>query len=315
MNSETTHSAEKQQIVNELHKPSRKNFNRRRTIIKGLDDLWQIDLAQLDQYSSFNRKFKYIMVVIDCFSKMVWAHALKSKNAVEVANGFKSILKSSSPRKPNNLQSDQGKEFFNKHFAELMKNHKINHYNTYSNKKASIVERVIRTLKENLFKYFSLNGSYKWIDILPQTIENYNNTKHRTTGMKPVDINKQNEQDVLPTYSFLKIANIPKFSLGDVVRISKEKYVFKKGYTPNWTTELFKIVKIRTTNPTTYHLTDMSGRPILGCFYEHELQKTNQSNIYLVEKVLRKRGKKVYVKWLGFDSSHNSWIDTINLYK
>lgn len=299
----------KEQVVNELHKPARKNFKRRRIIIKGLDDLWQADLAEMGNYAKENRNFKYILVVIDCFSKFVWAKPLKNKTGPEVTNAMDGIFKASK-RTCANLNTDQGSEFYNVHFKNLMRQHNINHYSTYTVKKAAIVERVIRTIKERLYKYFSLNGSYRWLDILASIVQEYNNRRHRTTDMKPCDINKNNEQQILnSTYSHIKFATPRRYKLGDIVRVSKNKHVFSKGYTPNWTTELFKIVKVRITNPTTYLLEDMQGVPISGCFYEDELQKTKNSNVYLVEKVLRKRGNKVYVKWLGFDKSHNSWIN------
>ncbi|KAJ8950050.1 hypothetical protein NQ314_008056 [Rhamnusium bicolor] len=209
---------------------------------------------------------------------------------------------------------DQGTEFYNVHFKNLMKKYKVNHYSTYSTKKAAIVERVIRTLKERLYKYFSLNGSYRWIDILSDIVKDYNNRWHRTIRMKPCDITKSNEKKILNSvYKHIKLATPRRYKVGDIVRISKNKHVFKKGYTPNWTTELFKIVKVRITNPTTYLLEDMQGTPISGGFYEEELQKTKNADVYLVEKVLRRRGKKVYVKWLGLDSSNNSWIDSDNI--
>lgn len=306
------HTKEKILLVNELHKPIRKNFKRRRTIIRGIDELWQSDLAQMDMYASSNNNFKYILVVIDSFSKYVWVKPLKTKLAVEVTDAFKAIL--SCGRTPVHLQTDQGKEFFNVHFNNLMKLYGVNHYNTYSCKKAAIAERVIRTIKERLFKYFSLNGTYRWIDILSEIIKNYNHTKHSTINMKPCDVNKDNESKVMvAAYNFIKIATGErKFKVGDIVRISKYKHIFEKGYTPNWTTELFKVAKVKITNPITYILEDMDGRPISGAFYTEELQKTAQHDVYLVEKVLRRRKDKVYVKWLGFDSTHNSWISLEN---
>lgn len=310
----TKHSKEKIQLANELHKPIRRNFKRRRTIVKGLDDLWQSDLGQLDQYGKYNKNFKYILVVIDCFSKFVWSKALKTKTAVEVTEAFESILKKANGRKPKNLQTDQGKEYYNTHFQSLMKKYNINHYSTFSITKAAICERVIRTLKEKLFKYFTLNGSYRWIDILPEIVRNYNNQRHSVIGIKPSQVTKYNEKSILnSTFKNLKVVGSRKFRKGDLVRISKAKHVFEKGYTPNYTTELFEIDKINITNPTTYLLKDLHSNPIKGCFYEAELQKTHQPDVYFVEKVLKKKGRKVYVKWLGFDNSHNSWIDDTNV--
>jgi Integrase core domain len=308
-----SHSKEKIQLVKELHKPARKNYKRRRTIIKGIDDLWQSDLCQLDGYAKDNKNYKFILVVIDCFSKFVWCKPLKSKSGEEVAHAFEDILKSQR-RRPLNLQTDQGREYFNVHFQKLMKQYCINHYNTYSHMKAAIAERVIRTLKERLFKYFSLNGTHKWFDVLPNIVQQYNDRKHRTTGVKPSSVNKKNEQQILKdSYTHIKMATgAQKFKINDVVRISKAKHVFEKGYVPNWTTELFKVVKVKLTNPITYLLEDLHEHPIKGCFYTEELQKAHDPDVYLVEKILRKKGDKVYVRWLGFNSDHDSWIDASN---
>ncbi|XP_071055718.1 uncharacterized protein [Onthophagus taurus] len=128
--------------------------------------------------------------------------------------------------------------------------------------------------------------------------------------MKPSEINSKSvEKTLLDTvYNHIKIAGSGKFRVGDTVRISKYKHVFDKGYLPNWTAELFKIVKVKITDPISYLLEDVRGQPIKGAFYDFELQRTAQPNVYLVEKVLKRKKDKLYVKRLGFDSSHNSWI-------
>lgn len=298
-------------VVDELYKPARKNFRRRRIIIKGLDDLWQIDLAEFTQYAKENKGYRFILVVIDCFSKYLWTRPLKSKSADEVSKAMADVLVK---RQPRNLQSDQGKEFYNTKFNQLMKKYNINHYSTYTVKKAAIAERVIRTLKEKLYKAFNIRGQYRWFDILQDITDAYNNTVHRTINMKPAEVTEKNENAVLKSsYSHVKQMQKIVFSVGDVVRISREKSVFEKGYTPRWSTELFKIVKVKLTNPTTYLLEDMLGNPISGCFYTEELQKTSHPDIYLVEKVLRRKGRKLYVKWLGLTKDHNSWIDSSDI--
>lgn len=222
-------------------------------------------------------------------------------------------------RIPKNLQTDHGTEFYNEKFKNIMIKHNINHYSTYSTKKASIVERFIRTLKGKLYKAFNLNGSYKWNNgLLNKKIQEYNNKDvHRTLGQPPVTIAHDNKINILRRYIELsrakKITKCKKFRVGDYVRISKQKACFDKSYTPNWSTELFKVIKIKETNPTTYLIEDLNGRPILGAFYSQELQKTKHHNIYLVEKVLKRRGNLVYVKWLGLPTSENSWINKTNV--
>ncbi|XP_049826256.1 intermembrane lipid transfer protein vps13F-like [Aethina tumida] len=185
------HHNDKIDLVNELHRPMRINFPRRQTVVKGLDDLWQSDLGILDKYAKYNRNYKYILVVIDCFSKYLWVEPLKSKTGTEVAKAFAKIL---TDRRPKNLQTDQGTEYFNSSFERLMKQHNINHYNTFISKKAAMAERVIRTIKEKLCKHFSLNGEYKWLDVIPKIVSDYNNTVHRTIKMRPSDVNKENEE-------------------------------------------------------------------------------------------------------------------------
>lgn len=303
-------SSVKQEIVHELHKPARRNFRRRRVIIKGLNDLWQADLVEMLPYKKINRGYKYILVVINAFSKFVWAEPVKSKNAIDITNAMEKILLEVS-ESPKNLQTDMGKEFYNKKFLELTSRFNINHYSSYSNLKASIVERVNRTLKSMMWRQFSLQGNYKWLTILPNIVSRYNNTKHRTTGFKPKDVTEKQEKQILASaYSHLKIVDlIQKFKLGDFVRISKHRSAFTKGYTPNWSNEIFKIKKIMLTNPTTYILEDENKEEISGAFYEKELLKVKYPDIYLVEKVIRRKGTKAFVKWLGLDKSHNSWID------
>lgn len=299
-------------VVTELHKPARRNFKRRRVIVKGIDDLWQADLVDMKPYSRFNAGNKYLLVVIDVLSKYAWVEPVLTKSAKHVTRAFEKILEQG--RVPRNLQTDDGKEFFNSDFKAVMNKYNINHYSTYSTMKASVVERLNRTLKEKMWKRFSLQGNYKYLKMLPEIVTEYNNTVHSTTNMKPKDVNKKMAKELLKTiYSHIKIAAPGKFKIGDDVRISKYKNLFAKGYTPNWTTEIFKIIKIKKTNPATYLLQDGQGLPIAGSFYEQELQRTSNPDVYLVERVIKRRGDNIFVKWLGFDNAHNSWIKKTNV--
>lgn len=306
----------KADVINEIHKQARVRFKRRTVVMKDIDDLWQADLIDMQMYSKLNNGYNYILVVIDTFSKFTWTYPLKQKNKEQVTKAFEKIVELG--RIPLNLQTDRGTEFYNEKFKHLMKKYKINHYSTFSTKKASIAERVIRTLKNKLFKQFSLQGNYRWIDgVLHKIVQEYNHTFHRTIACMPADVNECTKKNVLRRYNKLLHSNTAKskknrFTVGDYVRISKYKGSFGKGYTPNWSTEIFKIIKAQNTCPTTYLLQDANYQPILGAFYEEELQKTKYPNIYLVEKVIKKKGNKVFVKWLGLPDSENSWIDRSN---
>ena len=129
----------------------------------------------------------------------------------------------------------------------------------------------------------------------------YNNTYYRTIKIKPDDVKDNTYND------FKKEVNDkdPKFKVGDHVRISKYKNIFAKGYTPNWSEEVFVIKKVRNTVPWTKVINDLNGDEIIGTFYEKELQKTNQQEIR-IEKVIKKKDDKLYVTWKGYDSSSNS---------
>ncbi|XP_018357062.1 PREDICTED: uncharacterized protein LOC108757157 [Trachymyrmex septentrionalis] len=130
--------------------------------------------------------------------------------------------------------------------------------------------------------------------------------------MRPVDVTSAITEKLLGiVYNAVKIAGPVKFKVGDSV--SKYKTIFKKSYTSNWTTEVFTIVKMQRTNPVTYLFEDYRGKSVAGAFYEHELHRATHPDVYLVEKVLRRKGDKMYVKWLGFDGSHNSWIHKNNV--
>ena len=216
----------KEALVEELHKPVRKNFRRRKVDIRAIDETWQADLVIMDAYSRENKGYNYLLTVIDIFSKYAWAVPLKQKTGEEVAKALESIFKQG--RVPLKLHVDQGTEFYNKTCKQLLQKYKVHLYSTYSHLKASIVERFNRTLKSNMWKKFSLQGSYKWTDILPELISKYNNIKHRTIGMKPKDVNHENESSVLQRFFNGKcVRDKPKFKVSDKVRISKYKHIFE----------------------------------------------------------------------------------------
>src|SRR3978361_2097271 len=179
-------SAVKKIIVNELYKPARKNFPRRATVVKGVNDLYQIDLAEVQPFAKVNRGMRYILVVLDCCSKFLWTRPVKSKTAEEVTKAMASVL--AEGQVPRLLQSDRGREFYNASFQALMRQYNITHYSTFTVTKASIAERAICTFKGRLYKMFDLNGSHRLLAILPDLTAEYNQTVHRTTGLKPAEV-------------------------------------------------------------------------------------------------------------------------------
>lgn len=302
----------KRQVVEELHRSARKNFPRRKTIMYGINDTYQIDLVEMIPLAKFNNNYKYILTIIDVFSKYAFGFPIKTKSAINVTCAMKKLFQSGNI--PRNIFSDFGREFYNTEFKQLMRQYNVNHYSTFTSKKGAIVERFNRTLKTNMWKYFNLYSTNKWVNVLQSLIDAYNNSKHSTIGMKPKSVNKRNEKKLLHSvYNYASYLKPAKYSVGNCVRISKYKHIFEKGYTPNWTTEIFKIVKIQQTQPVTYLLSDYQNNKIQGAFYEEELQGVKHKNLYLFERIIKKRGDKLFVKWLGFDSTHNSWISASDI--
>ncbi len=214
-----------------LHKPARRRFKQNRVIVGGIDELWQMDLADMQPLANENDGYRYLLVCIDVFSKFAWIVPLKNKTGPALVEAFKVILKSD--RKPQKIQTDQGTEFFNKHFKALMKQEDIQLYNTYNETKASIVERLIRTLKTKMWRFFTSKKTRRYIDMLDDLAYSYNHSKHRSIKKKPVNVTIENEQEIWHTLygdrPSRKRKIKYKFFVGDQVRISKIKRKFEKG--------------------------------------------------------------------------------------
>ena len=299
------------ELANELHKPIRHKFPRRRVFAKKANDIWAADLIEMIPYSRQNKGYKYLLTVIDIFSKYGWIIPLKRKTGVEVADAFKKLFKEKIPER---IWVDNGPEFYNQHMKKLLKKHNIILYSTHNELKSCIVERWNRTMKTDMWKYFTANYTYKYIDILPALVEKYNNSYHRSIKCTPKEaMKRENTAKVFKAlYGKDTPYTPPKFKVNDRVRITKKRGIFDKGFTPNWKDEVFIISKIKPTKPTTYIIRDERGEELGGSFYEPELQ-LSKVDTYRIEKVLRKRvrngQKQEYVKWYGYDSSHNQWIN------
>lgn len=293
-----------------LHKPIRKNFPRSQVIVSSIDDTWQIDLVDMAKIAKENKGYRYILTVIDVLSKFAWAVPVKNKDQYSITQAFETILKSSN-RVPERIQADQGKEFYNKSFKNLLTKHNITLYSTYSHLKASIVERFNRTLKQKMWRMFTLQNNHKFLDNLQKLIDSYNNTFHRSIKTKPSLVNKNNEKDVWMRlyghdpqyeYNFDKKPSKIAFRVGDLVRIDRLKKEFEKGYTPNWTEEIFIVYKVIDRDPALYKLKDFNSDIVEGFFYEQELQKVSNEiypeGIFVIDRVLKKRKNKNKTEYL-----------------
>ena len=183
-------------------------------------------------------------------------------------------------------------------------------YSTYYDGKSVVAERFVKTLKSKIYKHMTAISKNVYFDVVDDIVDEYNNTYHRTIKMKPIDVG----DDSFAKYNEESDEKYPKFKVGDHVRISRYKNIFTEGYTPNCSEEIFVIKKIKNIVPWTYVISDLNGEEIIGSFYEKELQKTNQKE-FRIEKVVKRKGDKLYVKWKGYNNSFNSWIDKKDLIK
>jgi hypothetical protein len=273
----------------------------------------------MQEWEDQNKGYRYILNIVDCFSKYAWSIPLKDKKAETVLNAFKTICKESD-RKPKHIWVDEGKEFYNKKMDEWLKDNAINRYSTHGPHKSAIVERFNRSIKQNMWKLFTAYNTRKWIDMLPKLVSDYNNKRHSSTKLKPVDaiLPKNRDKVCLRANYGEYIPKAPKFKIGDTVRISRIKGLFEKGYLPNYSEEVFTIAEVKPSNPITYILKDSVDNLIQGGFYEQELQQTKQE-IFRIEAVIKKKKIKGVehglVKWLGYSKKFNQWLPMIDIEK
>lgn len=258
------------------HRRVRRNFRRSHIFAPRKNWLWEADLTEVQQLKRSNDNVRYLLVVIDVFSKYAYVRPIRNKLASTVTKAFQSILKAG--EKPMNLRTDSGSEFKGG-FPALMATYGINHYRTFEGDiKAGVVERMNRTIKEKMYKYMSANNTRRFIDALPALIRGYNEKSvHRSIGMPPADVNQANSVAVWEKLYRSERNDTrkhkPKLKVGQRVLITSEKGAFSRGYTKNWQDEVFTIVaRANPYYPYRYHLADGHDEQLLGSFYEDELQ-------------------------------------------
>jgi transposase InsO family protein len=305
-----------------LHKPARRRFKRNRIVVSHVNEQFQADLVDMQQFTGKNNQYRYILTAIDVFSKYAWAVPLKNKFGSSIRRGLMKIFKD---RTPLNLQTDKGTEFTNKGVQDLLKRNGIHYFTSHNSYiKCAVVERFNRTLKARMFRYFTKIGKRRYIEVLPKLIDAYNNSVHRSIKMRPVDVGEHNEREVFfnlygvrSRRDLLKPLNKPKLKVGDQVR---QKYTMKpheRSYYPLWTDQTFTIAEAISGNPKPlYMIKDFKGSRLKQRHYPEEVQKV-KGDLYRVEKILgrrRRNGRTQYlIKWLNYPNSVNSWEDAENV--
>ena len=267
-----------------------------------------------------NDGVKYLLNVIDCFSRFAWVIPIKRKNADDIVIALTDIFELG--RVPEKIQTDQGKEFVNEKFKKLCNQFGINFFTSTDDViKCAIVERFNRTLRIRIYRYLYHYNTRRYIDVINKIVASYNNSFHRTIQMAPREVNNENTTKVLLNIRKTHPRNYSKqkpLRVGDKVRITRGKGIFEKGATSNFTEEIFEIVKVKKTpQGYVYKLKDYDGEIITSIFYHYEVAKVNDDGLYKIEKVLKTRinpetkSKEYFVKWLGYPSKFNSWVQNV----
>lgn len=249
--------------------------------------------------------------MIDVYTRMLYVRTLKSKHGITVCNAIQDIFEKNDFL-PIVVLCDKGKEFYNSNVSSYFKKHGIRLYSPSSQIKCGMIERMNRTLKSRLEKYMTHRNTHRYVDVLPDVVNGINNTVNRMIKMRPIDVTGPvlNES--------LGYSKQCKYAIGDYVRISTARSVFQKGYEKGWSEEIFYVMNAIPGDPPTYELKDLKSDTIDGKFYNEDLTRCSKSDdIYKVEAVLDRktvRGvKHVFVKWLGFPNSFNSWEPEANI--
>lgn len=302
-----------------LHKPTRNKFPRNKTIVGQIDSLWQMDLSVMNQFGKYNNGYNYILCVIDVLSKFAFAEPLKTKKPEQVRDGIARIF-DRTQRRPSSIQTDKGMEFRGKAFQTYLKSLNIHYYHSNNEEtKCSVVERFQKTLKAKMWRYFRHNNTWRFVDILPSLIKSYNETYNRAIGRPPADVTTRNTPDVwrrlYESDEFTPRKNY-KFDIGDHVRLTSGRNIFRKGYESGWTEEIFRIVAQHPRQQPVYSIEDLLGERIEGTIYEWEMQKVNlKDDYFVIDKVIRTRRhgnkREYFVSFKGWPQKFNQWVNTI----
>lgn len=310
-------------------------FPRQKVITGDVGDCWELDLSDMGSNRDMlaqNDRYRYILVVVDQFSRFCMAEALKSKEGKEVSKAFDRILtRAGEARTPIKIFSDRGKEFLNHDFKAVWQRWGITeHYMPNdAETKCPHVERLIRTLKQMTTTYFIQNNTLRWVDMLPALVNSYNHTRHSSLGTSPIQVlhsegqeledqwQRQHGRGVNTKQYAMARRDLKAFKRGDMVRVATMKGHFEKGYTPKWQREVFRVGRVLYRHPrVAYRLVDLQGEPIEGIFYREQLQR-HLGQPYagrVIERVVADNGRgRVTLKFLGWGPKFNQTV-TVDRY-
>lgn len=302
-----------------LHRQRRHRFHRNPVVSNFHSELAQADLIDVSKYSESNNDCKFILTMIDVFSKIAFAVPIKRKTGRNVCKAMSAIFKS---YVPNMLQTDEGKEFTNKFVQKILKHHNVHFYLAKNERiKCAVIERFQRTFLSRLHKYFTSQGTQSYLDVIQSLIDSYNNSFHRSIKMTPTQAvaadssvlfknlyGADNERQLLKKASKMKT----KLQPGDHIRVPEHKNAFAKGYQQNFGDTIYKVKAVNLSHSTPrFVIEDYDGKRVPGTFYAQEAQKVSRSHVYrvavLAERV-RGRGKQYLVRYVNHPDTPDEWI-------
>ena len=308
--------------------PLTRKFKRPRTISPRVNHIWGSDVAYMLAFVKHNDGYGYFVVFIDMFSRYAYAEALKTLQGREMLVVMKNLFEKESPR---SLFTDSGSEYTNKLVQNYLEQQNIKHYTSKNETKVAISERLIKQIKRKLLQYMNEKNTYKWVDVLSDVVQAYNNSYHRIIKMTPSQAKTADQYTVWSNQYFSKPKELPdtkrpkqkkdafKFKEGDRVKLSVIKKPFDREYNEKFTTETFTITDRRMQgNFDTYSIKDEQNEPISGWFYPQELLKVfvPENKTYKIEKVLKRRkrnGKEeMLVRWRGYSKKFDSWVSDVD---
>lgn len=303
-------------------KPKKNRFPRLPVIVDRVDEQWQADVMDMTFWQSSNDNHRYLLVVIDCLSRYAWVVPLQDKSSINVINAFQSILEGE--RKPEKLQTDQGREFKNTRFRNFCSSNGIHYFTTTdATIKCALAERFIRTLRGRIYRFIYWKHTNRYIDDLQAIVDNYNNSHHRTIKTTPASVDRSNQISIVETIQ-RGIKTDPnrkqKFNVNETVKIPLNTNNFEKDAVQKWTDEVFKVSRVKNTpQKFVYKLQDLTGENVSSVFYPEELQKVkyDPDSMYRVERILRRvydrrrRQYKYLVRWEGWPRKFDSWVDQL----
>jgi len=297
-----------------LHKPARKKFPRLHYVVDGPYEQMQADLLDFGALVEYNEAYRYLLVVMDIFSRMVWIYKLKTKTAKDLKTGLAHIFKECGFY-PKKFQSDKGTEFKNVLVQKFLKDHNITWFATENQEiKCSHVERFHQTLERRLHRYFTHNQTRNWIDSVQDIVDSYNQTSHRSLNYStPKDVTAANAEKFrsLPKMKqlFQRLPNI-KIKVGDYVRISLKKSQMEKGALQSWSSEVYVVKeKLQVQGVYMYKIKDLLDEDMVGRFYPYELQVVpEQTNESAPIEIIKRKGNKVLVHYIGWHKKFDMWM-------